>query len=377
MNKIKIGIDASRNRSGGAQVHIIEILKNFNYKKFNNIEIHIWSYPELLNKIDNKPWINKHAVFEKQKSIFSELFWQRFIFKKLLHKNQIDILLNTTATSVCKFQPSISMSRDMLSYEKGIMKLASFSIQWVRLQLLKYIQINSLKKSTGAIFLTNYASNEIQKFTGEIKNFRIINHCISDSFRFENRKLFQNKKIKCVYISNIDFYKNHKTLIQAFLLLKDLNIELSLIGGKGKGKPALKEERTIKSILKRNSTFNENIKFKGHINHSELSQELKKYDIFIFASSCENMPNTLVEGMASALPVICSDKGPMPEILEDGGIYFNPENINSTYNALNLMIYDKSLQKKSSIKSYELSKKYSWAICSDKTFQFLIDTYLR
>ena len=53
---------------------------------------------------------------------------------------------------------------------------------------------------------------------------------------------------------------------------------------------------------------------------------LKRAHLFVFASSCENMPNTLVEAMASGLPIACSDRGPMPEILRDGGTYFDPEN---------------------------------------------------
>ena len=35
------------------------------------------------------------------------------------------------------------------------------------------------------------------------------------------------------------------------------------------------------------------------------------------------MPNTLVEAMASGLPIACSDRGPMPEVLGDGGVLFD------------------------------------------------------
>ena len=60
-----------------------------------------------------------------------------------------------------------------------------------------------------------------------------------------------------------------------------------------------------------------------------MPEYLSKSNIFIFASSCENMPITLIEGMASGLPIACSDRGPMPEVLQDGGVYFNPEDCKS------------------------------------------------
>ena len=46
------------------------------------------------------------------------------------------------------------------------------------------------------------------------------------------------------------------------------------------------------------------------------------------------MPNTLLEGMASGVPIISSNYGPMPEILGDCGLYFDPENVNSLITAL-------------------------------------------
>jgi glycosyltransferase involved in cell wall biosynthesis len=38
------------------------------------------------------------------------------------------------------------------------------------------------------------------------------------------------------------------------------------------------------------------------------------------------MPNILLEAMAAGLPIACSNRGPMPEVLGTAGLYFNPEN---------------------------------------------------
>ena len=41
------------------------------------------------------------------------------------------------------------------------------------------------------------------------------------------------------------------------------------------------------------------------------------------------MLNTLIESTCVGLPIACSNRGPMPEVLEDGGVYFDPENTQS------------------------------------------------
>ena len=71
MKKIRIGIDASRNRSGGAKIHLIGILKDIDFNNYNIDEVHVWSYKDLLDQLPNYPWLKKHAPFRK-KNIFDK-----------------------------------------------------------------------------------------------------------------------------------------------------------------------------------------------------------------------------------------------------------------------------------------------------------------
>lgn len=100
---------------------------------------------------------------------------------------------------------------------------------------------------------------------------------------------------------------------------------------------------------------------------------IKDSDVFIFASSCENMPNTLIEGMSSGLPIVCSNRGPMPEVLQNGGIYFDPENSRDIADAIEKMILDKELRLSLKERSFQLSNNYSWKRCAKETFTFLIE----
>ena len=117
--KIKIGIDASRNRSGGAIAHLRGILEELDPSEFGISEIHVWSYDCLLEKLPNRLWLVKHRSKLIEGSILHQLFWQYFLLSRELSRYDCSIVLNCDGGTVSKFQPSVTMSRDMLSYERA------------------------------------------------------------------------------------------------------------------------------------------------------------------------------------------------------------------------------------------------------------------
>ena len=369
--KIKIGIDASRNRSGGAKAHLIGILNEVDADIHLLKEVHVWSFKSLLDSLPNRTWLIKHNPAELEASIFKQIIWQYTQLPKEAKFFKCDIMLYTDAGAFINFHPCIVMSRDMLSYEKGEMKRFGLSVARIRLILLKYIQAFSMKNADAVIFLTKYAADVIQKFTGKLKEYFVINHGVGDEFRINViPKLFfkPGEIIKCIYVSNTSMYKHQWHVIRAIKILREQGADLKLLlvgGGKGKAQKVLQNE-----ILK-TDPYGNFITQMEFVPHKKLPNLLANSDIFIFASSCENMPNTLVEGMSSGLPIASSNRGPMPEVLKEGGVYFDPENPQSIANAISNLLLNDELRIQLSICAKKLSFSYSWKRCADETFDYL------
>ena len=83
------------------------------------------------------------------------------------------------------------------------------------------------------------------------------------------------------------------------------------------------------------------------------------------------MPNILIETMAAGLPIACSNRGPMPEVLGDAGLYFNPESPNEIFNALESYITNPLLRYEKASASFSNVQKYAWTTCAKDTFTFL------
>lgn len=370
-----IGIDASRNRSGGAKVHLIGILSNINPEQYNIGEVHVWSYKALLDSLPDYPWLQKHCPDELQKSLFRQLFWQRYRLPVLAKKMGCQIMLNTDAGTVSRFRPAITMSRDMLSYEPGEIDRYGISLARLRLLALRYVQNSSLRKSDGTIFLTKYAAETIQKSCGPLSNIALIPHGVEEDFHSivasQNWPISKERSIRCLYISNADLYKHQWHVVKAIEIIrkKGIDLQLELVGG-GKGKA----RDLLENQINKSDPYSFFVKQHEFLPRSMLPGFLSNADLFIFASSCENMPNTLIEAMAAGLPIACSNRGPMPEVLKNGGEYFNPEDPVSIAEAVEVLINDENRRNKLSKRAKELSRQYSWKRCSDETFSFIVET---
>ena len=367
-----IGIDASRNRSGGAKVHLVGILRDGDPLAHGIRKVHVWSYKDLLDALPDAPWLVKHNPLELEQSLVRQVWWQYRSLQKEADAYGCDILLNTDAGTVCPFRPAVTMSQDTLSFESQEMSRYGFSLERLRSVLLRVIQIRSLRYADGVIFLTQYAARMIQETTGALPHLALIPHGIGAAFRQDTAggswSHESGAKIRCLYVSNAEMYKHQWVVVRAVgeLRKRGYNVCLQLAGG-GVG-PA---QGLIDTEISKADPNGEFVECVGAVSHDEVPGLLAKADVFIFASSCENMPNTLVEAMASGLPIACSDRGPMPEVLEDGGVYFDPESAVSISMAIEKIISNRDLRTFIARRAKRLSEKYSWKRCASETWDFL------
>ena len=79
--------------------------------------------------------------------------------------------------------------------------------------------------------------------------------------------------------------------------------------------------------------------------------------------------------MASGLPIACSDRSGMPEVLKDNGRYFDPENTESICRALEELLLSRDLRASLSEDAFQEAQTFSWKECAARTFGFIKDVY--
>ena len=177
---MNLTIDATSRISGGGRVYLINLLKRVDNTQFN--KIYIWAPKEFLHLIENKK-----KLIKKSSTLFEigsiGIFLWRLLFRDKEFSKVSDCVFSPFGDYTGNFKPFVSMSQNMLIFEKNERKKFQYSLTRLKLELLHFIQTKSILNASGTIFISHYARNYITKFLKiDKKKTVIINHGISNSF---------------------------------------------------------------------------------------------------------------------------------------------------------------------------------------------------
>jgi glycosyltransferase involved in cell wall biosynthesis len=373
--KLIIGIDATNVRDGGGLTYILELLTTIVPANHGISKIVIWGSSQTLAKLPYIAWLKKENPPALNKGLFVRTFWQRFKLSHAARKSQCDVLFIPGGSYKGTFKPIVAMSQNLLPFERSELNRFGISLIWFKLNILRYTQSHSFRFADGVIFLTEYAKQAVLKVTGPLSGDTIvIAHGLSSRFRMRLKAqrpigdYTESNPYRLLYVSSIYPYKHQWHLIEAVHILRTqgLPIKLDLIG------PAF--PATLPRLKATIAKFDPEkiwVQYHGAIPYETLNNFYAQSDLGVFASSCENMPIILLEAMASALPIACSNCGPMPEILGDSGLYFDPENPLEIAQSLRMYIDSPELRNEKAKASVERCQKYTWERCAEETFAFL------
>lgn len=129
--------------------------------------------------------------------------------------------------------------------------------------------------------------------------------------------------------------KDHRTLIDAFAAVSPAHPDAVLVlVGKGPEEPALRE---------RAAPLGDRVRFLGH--RRDVPELLRGADIYAQTSTTEGFSNAILQGMATALPVVCTRVGGNPELVTEAcGLLTEAGAVGGVARALSTLLADPNLR---------------------------------
>ena len=246
----------------------------------------------------------------------------------------------------------------------------------VKFILLRMLQSRSFRNADGVIFLTEYARQSVLRITGKLTcATTIISHGLSPRFLMPPKAQYPLndyntvKPYKLLYVSTVDQYKHQWHVVEAVHVLRQEGcpVALELVGSAYP--PALER---LKATMIRFDPERVWAHYHGAVPYKTLHTLYSQADLGLFASSCETFGIILLESMAAGLPIACSNRSAMPEVLGDAGLYFDPEKPAEIAQVLRTFINSVELRSEKANAGFERCQQYSWLHCADNTFSFIV-----
>ena len=371
---MRLGIDASNIRLGGGVTHLAEMLAVAEPHECGFGKVIVWSGQQTLSRLPVRPWLTKVHDPALDKGILARLQWQ---IERLsaLARSVCHVLFVPGGNYLGKFRPYVAMSQNLLPFELHEAARFGLSGMLFRFLLLRFGQQRSFRRADGIIFLSQYARQRVVVASdcGE-KRMQVIPHGISERFFLKPRPqrpladLSYDRPFRILYVSIINVYKHQWLVAEAVAALRSTGFPVCIdFVGPAYG-PA---ERRLKEAIIRLDPESKFLFYRGPIDFSELHAAYHVAEAFVFSSSCENLPNIIIEAMAAGLPIAASNRGPMPEVLGESAVFFNPERPDEIENCLRILLEHPQLRQRLADEGYEKAHRYTWKRCAEETFRFL------
>ena len=220
-------------------------------------------------------------------------------------------------------------------------------------RLVYKLENKTLNFSDAIICISDYVKEYLSKMgIKENKLFRVYNGIDYDYFNSAKPPDYKSNYIGIVAM--LVRQKGIDNLLKAFKIVisKYPDAKLEIVGNG----PLMSELETLAHKL----GISEFVNFSGRVSHKEVREKMSKWRAMVLPSRWEAFGLVIAEANAVGLPVIASNVGAIPELIEDGknGMIFRAGDVSELAGKIKSIYNDPNLAQKMGQDAKKYSKKF-------------------
>jgi glycosyltransferase involved in cell wall biosynthesis len=302
--------------------------------------------------------------------------WERLVLPGFLRRERADVLfcpggvVGTSVPAGCKV---VTMFRNMIPFDAELVGSMPWGLQRLRNLILRRVLLRSMANADLTIFISDHTRGLIERLA-RIPNPVTIPHGISEAFRTAGQVLPRPEGAPegqyLLYVSRFDIYKHHREIVRAFVALpEELRKGLSIVF---LGETEMPEAKPVADLVQELG-LEEKVVMPGAVPYESLPAWYQHAHAILFASSCENCPNILLESMGSGRPVLSSNVMPMPEFGGKDLVYFSPVDPQDISRAMSRVLGDNACAQRVADAAMLRSRRYDWKVTAQETWGRIFD----
>lgn len=332
----------------------------------NNYHIYVAKKSPIASLVRQDNFIFHECLTENNSSL-QRFVWEQCVLPRILRRDKIEVMFTAKNLDIfaapCKTVIAIR-NVEPLFYTRHKNHWRLNIASWFRRALTRL----SIGTSDRIVAVSESAKNDVASFSQKAKGRISVVHN-GNSIK-ERPQSFGSSNVAEDFIltsSKFVAYANQSSLIEAYALLTRRKPDvppLCIAGGV--------LDKDYFSHVKRQIRANgltDAVKILGLVPHEQLMDLCSRAMVFLFPSTLEACPQTLIEAMACGAPIAASNVPPMPEICDNAAMYFDPFDPNDIADKIDHLISDGSLRNKLKHESLMRAEHFCWRRAARKMVQ--------
>ena len=185
-----------------------------------------------------------------------------------------------------------------------------------KIELMRFLEKNVAARAEKVIVPSEFLKSIVLKWGIEDSKIKVIYNAVRRAEVLENkqelREYFRIQGKTIISVGRLVAWKGFDALIEIMPDLLKINPDFNLlIAGDGP------ERKNLESRIKE-SNLEDSVKLLGNLEQGELWKYMKASDFFVLNTGYEGLPHLIIESMYLGLPVITTNIGGNPEVVQDG-----------------------------------------------------------
>ena len=376
-----LGVNATFRLHGGGLTHLRQLLRSWAASDVSDAhQVTLLTRKENVTQLEDVlgEWVQVQIVDRRPFNLLTKLRWEQTVLPKVLAQNGIDVLFcpGNMVPLRCPV-PAVVLFQNAAPFCSGMSRSTVGTYNWLWFRALGAMMKRSARVARRSIFVSHHLKELfVQRFGLPPERADVIYHGTDEEMAANDPQAEPEAgrtftKPYVLSVSHLYPYKKTRELILGFDLaraeMEARGLQLVLVG----------EERGKRHFAELTSLVRERdlghlVQFAGGVPHETVTSALRSCDFFVFQSTCENCPITLIEALEAGVPICCSNVGVMPEIAGDAALYFDPVSPTSIAEALVRMAAETDLRREMSQKaSVQAGKFPTWQEVGARTLAVL------
>jgi glycosyltransferase involved in cell wall biosynthesis len=343
---IKVGVNARTftvDEPGGAVQTSIKHTKGLIER--DDTDVVLFGPPELESVFPDTTTINSGYPVSSQ--VYG-LVWERVVLPVLADRTDIDVLYcpNGNAPATRTSCPVV-----MCVHDVNALKGWSSGIH----QLYRKIAVPRGAKVADTITtVSEFSKSEIVEHLDvpRPKVDVVYNGVDTSFFANESESLDDLPERYLLFVGSMNPRKNLERVVKSYVAIKDqtdLPHELVIIGPENKS--------IFKSV---DIEAQDDVVTPGFVTEGELKYAYENADVFVFPSLYEGFGLPPLEALACGTPVVASDTTALGEILQEGCIQVDPEDVQEISDAIRRILEDEQLADELATQGNAYAREFTW-----------------